>query len=49
MSVVQIITLVLAVINLVFISMAVYYQKSNLALGLAFVEVLLVLLGSTVP
>ncbi len=48
MSAVQIITLVLAVLNLVFISLAVYYEKKNLALGLAFVEIILVAIGSTV-
>jgi len=48
MSAVQIITLVLAVLNLVFISLAVYYEKHNLALGLAFVEIILVTIGSTV-
>ncbi len=46
MSALQIITLVLAVLNLVFISLAVYYGKNNLALGLAFVEILLVALGT---
>ncbi len=48
MSAVQIITLVLAVLNLVFISLAVYYEKKNLALGLAFVEIILVTIGSAV-
>lgn len=46
MSAVQIITLVLAVLNLVFISLAIYYEKKNLALGLAFVEIILVAIGS---
>jgi len=46
MSAVQIITLVLAVLNLVFISLAIYYEKKNLALGLAFVEIILVTIGS---
>ncbi len=46
MSVTQIITIVLAVLNLVFISLAVFYGKKNLALGLAFVEVLLVAIGT---
>ena len=48
MSAVQIITLVLAVLNLVFISLAIYYEKKNLALGLAFVEIILVTIGSVV-
>ncbi len=48
MSAVQIITLVLAVLNLVFISLAIYYEKKNLALGLAFVEIILVAIGSAV-
>ena len=48
MSAVQIITLALAVLNLVFISLAVYSGKTNLALGLSFVEILLVALGSTI-
>ena len=47
MSAIQIITLVLAVLNLVFISLAIYYEKKNLALGLAFVEIILVAIGST--
>lgn len=49
MSEVEIMVLALATLNLVPISIAIYYGKSNLALGLALVEVLLVLLGSTVP
>lgn len=48
MSAVQIMTLALAILNLIAISLAVYYRKSNLALGLAFVEVILVGIGSAV-
>ncbi len=42
----QIIIFVLAVLNLIPLAIAVYKNKKNLALGLAFLEILLVALYS---
>ena len=48
MSFVSIALFVLAVLNLIAIALAIFFRKGNLALGLAFVEVLLVSLASII-
>lgn len=44
----QVIIFVTAVLNLIAISLSIYKKKHNLALGLAFLEVILVYLSTQV-
>lgn len=46
MSFISIVLFVLAVLNLIAIALAIFFKRGNLALGLAFLEVLLVAIAS---